>query len=1011
MLFRGNARTHRLRKLPRPRTHRRPAFDLLEERRLLAGIDVFVFQDDVQSSVVDSANGEGVSGRVLFLDLNLNGDHDTREPIAISNSDGLASFRDLPAGRYSVSLLGQSFDSDQVSSSPSAEEEVWSPIPTASNWSREAIATPVIFRAGGLIGYSGRELVAWKSSSDSPLDRLEFSGAVTEVWADDTSSDTGQAGSTVTGVVKIADGPSGTLDGQWHRFSWDREYGFASNVLKAADESESAVVERSVRFGDRWVGFDPSLGRLVSLRIENDLIHSLPLPLAVSGMVQEMKPVGRDGFVVREQLENAQRLSMYRVVDSELRLVSERSFAQEIEGLSVSTDGDFVFAQVSGAFLVLDTGSGMPTVTSLEDATFPIAEDASRGVLYTSTVGESSLWNRWSRETWELEAQFEIPSEVPAASVVLDPLGEKLVSLSGRGFFERRVNEPATTVVQLAEDDLISIAIGVQSTGNPENFVLEGTWDWSLAEDESLAIDLSDLLAAVQGLQDRDSESSTNHLYWVITREPELGELAWSAASGGVYTPASDRVGVDRFWVAAYDGQSLSNEVMVRIEIAPRNDLPRDILLTADSISETTSPGEAIAEIRVVDPDVGDAYDFAVSDSRFAIIGTTLLFIQGTLDIESEAFIPLLVTAVARSSAGERMSRLLTLRVSEQNDAPSSLLYRGSFEVPERTQGFVLGDVSILQPGSGGQYEWSVSDTRFEIVANKLRLKPQIQLDYELESLVGLTIAAKDNTSGWLASKSLVFRVLDLDDPAVTISAAAEYHVEENKSGDLLGYVYVRDADRDEAYSIAVSDDRFEIVQNAFRLKARHAVQWVEPGYIDLTLTATSLASGYQVSKGARVIIDRDQTPYHNDSNPGDVDGDGTVSPLDPLIIVNYINSHGPGVIRPEGEGPTPHMDVDGDGVVSPLDILVLINIINSGSANSPTSPGSGSDSNSGDDSLEDPEVEMPMSKGPDYRGDGEFDGGIGSGEGEGGVSTRELMWEWDFLERERQARKAMSQF
>lgn len=1007
MLFRGNVRNHRARRLPRLSIRRRHLFDLLEERRLLAGIDILVFQDVSQSGGVDAADEVGASGRVLFLDSNLNGAHDALEPVAISNSDGIASFRNLRPGRYAVSLLGQSIGSDQTFPVLPAVQGEWASVPSTADWPPDAIVKPVLVQSDGMIGYVGGELIARTSSIDGRFDRLPLEGEISEVWVDESAPGASKSLEHVTGLLKVQRELDGRLEGQWHRFSWDRETGFDSVALAIVAGAESFDVASSVRFGDRWVGFSASMGRFVSISIEDDTLSSSPLSLAVSGVVQEMKPVGRDGFVVREQLEHAQRLSLYRVVDGELELVSERSFGQTIEDWSVSSNGELVFAQVSGAFLVLDTISGMPTISSLSDAQFPLAEDTLRGVLYTSTAGRSSLWNRWNRETWELETQFELPAEVPGESVALVSTGDSLVSLSGRGFYERRVNQPSATVVELADDDLASIAIGVRQTHSQGSFLLEGSWDWSLAEDESVAIDLSDLLARVQSLPGATSPTGSLDLYWVVTREPELGELAWSVASGGVYRPYSDQAGSDRFWVAAYDGQRLSNEVMVRIDVAPRNDPPQEILLMAESISASTSPGEAVAEIRVVDPDKEDAYDFAVSDSRFAIIGTTLHFIQGKLDIETEAFIPLLVTAIARNSTSERLSRWLTLRVSEQNDAPVGLLFRGALEIPERAQGVVLGDVSVVQEGLGGQYEWSVSDSRFEIVANKLGLKPQIQLDYELESSVGLTIAVRDNLSGLVATKSLLFRVLDLDDPAITIAAASEYRVEENRSGDLLGYVYVRDADRDEQYSIAVSDDRFEIVQNAFRLKARHAVQWVEPGYIDLTLTATSLVSGYQVSKGVRVIIDRDQTPYHNDSNPGDVDGDGVVSPLDPLIIVNHINSHGPGVIRPEGEGPTPYMDVDGDGVVSPLDILVLINIINSGSANPPSSPGGGNDSSSGANESEPPDVTIPTSKGPGYHGNS----GTGSGEGEGGFPSSDWGWDWDFIERERHGRRAPSRF
>ncbi len=68
---------------------------------------------------------------------------------------------------------------------------------------------------------------------------------------------------------------------------------------------------------------------------------------------------------------------------------------------------------------------------------------------------------------------------------------------------------------------------------------------------------------------------------------------------------------------------------------------------------------------------------------------------------------------------------------------------------------------------------------------------------------------------------------------------------------------------------------------------------------------------------------------WRNPIDSLDVDGDGSISPLDPLVIINRINENreaGLPAIRPASEK---FIDVDGDQTVSPLDVLVLINHIN----------------------------------------------------------------------------------
>jgi hypothetical protein len=62
-----------------------------------------------------------------------------------------------------------------------------------------------------------------------------------------------------------------------------------------------------------------------------------------------------------------------------------------------------------------------------------------------------------------------------------------------------------------------------------------------------------------------------------------------------------------------------------------------------------------------------------------------------------------------------------------------------------------------------------------------------------------------------------------------------------------------------------------------------------------------------------------------------DVNADGSVSPLDVLIIVNFLNFAGASSIPVAGlEPPPPYRDVNGDNFISPLDVLEVINFINS---------------------------------------------------------------------------------
>ncbi|MBC8872194.1 MAG: tandem-95 repeat protein [Planctomycetes bacterium] len=73
-------------------------------------------------------------------------------------------------------------------------------------------------------------------------------------------------------------------------------------------------------------------------------------------------------------------------------------------------------------------------------------------------------------------------------------------------------------------------------------------------------------------------------------------------------------------------------------------------------------------------------------------------------------------------------------------------------------------------------------------------------------------------------------------------------------------------------------------------------------------------------------------TPWHNTANPFDVAGEGTVTPQDVLILINYINSHPGDGSLPDPSGsppPPPYYDVNNDERCTPLDVLLAINHIN----------------------------------------------------------------------------------
>lgn len=84
------------------------------------------------------------------------------------------------------------------------------------------------------------------------------------------------------------------------------------------------------------------------------------------------------------------------------------------------------------------------------------------------------------------------------------------------------------------------------------------------------------------------------------------------------------------------------------------------------------------------------------------------------------------------------------------------------------------------------------------------------------------------------------------------------------------------------------------------------------------------------VSNIANVRIRVQNSKWQNPSGPMDVNGDGFISPIDALIIINYLNSGLPTSLPDANIVPPPFLDTSGNESVEPQDVLIIINYLNS---------------------------------------------------------------------------------
>jgi hypothetical protein len=78
-------------------------------------------------------------------------------------------------------------------------------------------------------------------------------------------------------------------------------------------------------------------------------------------------------------------------------------------------------------------------------------------------------------------------------------------------------------------------------------------------------------------------------------------------------------------------------------------------------------------------------------------------------------------------------------------------------------------------------------------------------------------------------------------------------------------------------------------------------------------------------------LVTLQQNPWQNPVIHCDVNNDGGVSPMDVLLVINYINAHpgAPTLLPTSRPNDMPYLDVNGDGYVTAADVLAVINYVN----------------------------------------------------------------------------------
>ncbi|CUH74676.1 chaperone-modulator protein CbpM [Tritonibacter multivorans] len=316
--------------------------------------------------------------------------------------------------------------------------------------------------------------------------------------------------------------------------------------------------------------------------------------------------------------------------------------------------------------------------------------------------------------------------------------------------------------------------------------------------------------------------------------------------------------------VTVTDAGGLTTSETFTIAVEDMNEAPAEVSLDGTTVTENAA-GAAIGTLSIVDPDAGDSHEITLSDDRFEVVGNEIRLKDGvSLDHEETAEIDLEVTVT--DAGGLATSETFTIAVEDMNEAPAEVSLDGT-TVTENAAGAAIGTLSIVDPDAGDSHEITLSDDRFEVVGNEIRLKDGVSLDHEETAEIDLEVTVTD-AGGLTTSETFTIAVEDVNEAPAEVSLDGTT-VTENAAGAAIGTLSIVDPDAGDSHEITLSDDRFEVVGNEIRLKDGVSLDHEEAAEVDLEVTVTD-AGGLTTSETFTIAVE--------DMNeaPAEVSLDGT---------------------------------------------------------------------------------------------------------------------------------------
>ena len=206
-------------------------------------------------------------------------------------------------------------------------------------------------------------------------------------------------------------------------------------------------------------------------------------------------------------------------------------------------------------------------------------------------------------------------------------------------------------------------------------------------------------------------------------------------------------------------------------ETTAENSAPTSVSMSNTAVAENAE-GAIVGELSVSDQDRGDSHTYTLSDERFEVVDGFVKLKDG-ISLDHEEIQNLTLDVTATDDAGASVTQSFEIAVTDMNEAPVEMAL-SNHAIAGNADGAIVGTLSVTDQDIGDSHSFAVSDDRFEVVGNQVKLKDGVTLDPDEAANLTLDVTATDS-GGASVVQSFDIAVADVPDTSIGTGFHARY--------------------------------------------------------------------------------------------------------------------------------------------------------------------------------------------------------------------------------------------